>query len=299
MFQGGKNNDVHLSGDSKESLYKALELTYWKMEERIGQIFEIREGGGAPAAEDFPLSCNYEEQPASPDYAANLNRIIDVETRLQALENKLIHGTAQLKVENTPGSLGIPNAQASSIQQIEAMLHKVESKLEAIEQRMQHRPAEIATPPALAAGPIRAGVTPVDMHTTQSGETADSRENLIVPIPCNTQPLGTGPSIWVVSGETNVRLSPPRSSPLSSRDGIECDDFNSTTDMTPSASTSERSVTPKPSADEAGRSVPTSLGQDEAVDHNQHILRQEINKALAGAMIELGGLLWRVDKPGA
>lgn len=46
-------------------------------------------------------------------------------------------------------------------------------------------------------------------------------------------------------------------------------------------------VIPRPVAAETGRSIPPSAGP---VEFNRDVIREEINRALAGALIELGGV---------
>lgn len=193
------------------------------------------------------------------------------------------------------GSSGNPNSPrspASSIDEIGSRLQKIESKLEAIEQRLQHRPAETAFPAALPERQVIHDVKPVDIHTAQTGHTSDIREESTVPILRRLElrkGLGSGP----VPEDKSVPRARPRSSSRPTGDDLECEDVNSETDIS-SASTSGKLITPRPDSEEAGLPVPPSALTNRAPELNRDVLRQKINRALAGAMIELTGLLGEV-----
>lgn len=133
-FQGSSDKDIHLYGDSKVSLYKALEEAQFSMESGIGDIFTATESNKPPVIKRYDELCGCHQRPASPTLAEYEVKVQDLETRLQLLENKSSAGTAQHNVGDTPGCPHSPSTEASSAQDIWPMLQKIEHKLEAIEQ---------------------------------------------------------------------------------------------------------------------------------------------------------------------
>lgn len=120
-------------------------------------------------------------------------------------------------------------------------------------------------------------------QATTSDTGADMGEQRNTTIPRGVQPLRMCfERMTEIPGPEIVHRSPPRSStPTSGRDG-HFEDFNSETGMTPSASTTERSITPR-------------AGPDVAAELNRDLLREEIDRALARAMLSMAGILGRVD----
>lgn len=219
------NNHIHLYADSTHSLYQALERAQREIEGIIGHQFHIQEGETIPVLENSRATCHCQHTPCLPpnDIAEHQTKVEELETRLQAVENTLLHVDAGSSISPSSSS-----AQACSIQEIGPTLQKIESKLEAIELQMQRRAAETATPAALQQGPIIDGVTNMS--------DASIRAELVTPRPIDAEP---------------------------------------------------------------DRSIPPSAGRGGPVEFNRDVIREEINRALAGALIELGGVFsGRCDNSG-
>lgn len=157
---------IHLYADSTKSLYKALEIAQWKLEERIGKMFRVVEGIAAPILEDSPEPCDCLPLPDLPRKSELecQNKIGELDARLQAVEDKLLHGDA--------GSSGGPSG--SSGHEIGPALDKIERKLEAIEIQIQARAAETPSPIGPPAGlTIHQGTDISD--TSISGKLATTR----------------------------------------------------------------------------------------------------------------------------
>lgn len=151
---------------------------------------------------------------------------------------------------------------------------------------MHHCPAENRT------AENRTPTTPENIHgvtaavVTQAppcSTSVDTGEQLNTQISRSAQPLG----LWfermteIPGPEIVLRSSSGSSSPTSDHDG-HFEDVNSEAVMTPSASTTERSITPR-------------AGPDAAAELNRDLLRGEIDRALARAMFSMAGILGRVD----
>lgn len=257
------------------------------MESGIGHIFKTREGNKPPVIKAYEERCGCQQGPASPTVTDYEAKVQDLATRLQALENKSPAGTAQLNDRDTAGRPSSPSAEASSAQEIWPMLQKIERRLEAIEQRMHHCPAENTTTATTDDGENIHGVTvAVDTQDTPFDTAAHPAEQLNPPIPRGAQlPRSFFERVAEIPGPEMMLISSSRSLTQSSDHDEHFEDFNSETDMTPSASTTERSITPR-------------AGPDAAAELSRDLLREEINRALAGAMVDLAGILGRVDKGG-
>lgn len=277
-FQGSSDTDIHLYGDSKVSLYQALEEAQFTMETAIGDIFTTTQSNKPPVIKRYDELCGCHQRPASPTLAEYEVKVQDLETRLEVLENKSPAEKAQHNAVDTPGCPDSPSAEASSAKEIWPMLQKIEHKLEAIEQQMHHCPAENTTPttPENIHGVTAAVVTQAPPCSTS----VDTGDQLI---PRSAQPL----RLWfermteIPGPEIVLRSSSCSSTPTSDHDG-HFEDFNSEAGMTPSASTTERSITPR-------------AGPDAAAELNRDLLLEEIDRALARAMLNLARILGRVD----
>ncbi|KAL0632792.1 hypothetical protein Q9L58_008308 [Maublancomyces gigas] len=265
VAEDSTDNDIHLFDCSSNSMYHALQKAQGKIEQVIGKLFGTEEGVGIPTINELPARCGCEHSPTYNASADQEIRVRVLEVKLQALEKKLRDGNTQLGHEDTTGSHGGPSAQAGSTQKHEAMLQSIESRLESIEHGMRNHRGETTIATALVEGEL---------------------------IPeSNRSDLSHPSQAWPWSG-----LTQPRPQPRTERDGTERDDFNSATNMTPSTEPSERSATPSTDPADGIQSIIPEAGPDGL---NRAILRHEINRALATAMIGMAGLLGSGDTCGA
>lgn len=239
----------------------------------------MEKGAGIPTIKELPARCNCEHPPTALAIAEHETKVAALEGRLQALEDKLRDGSAQVKGGDSTETYDSPTAEVDSIQPIGTIF-------QTIEQRMQERPVETTTPITLAEGPLRHQPTSDDVGTTRSG---NKREQLRVPIPLPLEPvIRWGFNVNRIRGFAHRTQS---RSPSSDCDGAECEDSDSETHITPSTGLNERSVTLRPGPEDSSPSEEPEL--------TRAILRQEINKALAAAMVRMGELLGSANNGGA
>lgn len=240
-------------------------------------LFSMDNGATIPTIKDFSPRCDCHRPPPVLAVANHENKVHSLEARLQALENKLRDQNTEV---NNEEHTTIPDSPIVEVGSIEATLERIESRLGTIEQRLQDRPAETTLPPAVSESPPIHKEAPVD---TRSGDTAYTPLPVIVPR--SARPASPMDFLWPGADDPAARPQFPSPSPY--HYGTSCEDANSETHMPPSAVASERTATPKPDPG-AG-----------PAEYNRAVLRQEVNRALAAAMIGMAGLLGGGDGGGA
>lgn len=305
-LDGSGNNDIHLCGNGS-GLEQALNSVLWQLKIEIGRMYRVDEKSKTLSIDESNAPCNCQHGQPTPVMTEVNDMFRDFENRLQGLEKRLLDVTAPLEDRHAPGSPCSSSTQASTVQGIESVLQKIESKLEAIEQKLQRCTAE-RTHATLANNKSTRGVTSAtDIWDHQPNLSANDEEHAITKTPglllgaqhqgpewepepsrieCEPEPSKPkGEPGRPVPGPA-LKQSP--SSPAysirfsrlpSSQYDINIEDLYCAADITPSDSPTERSVTPR-------------VGPDEAVDLNRAVMREEINRTLAAAMISLAeGLL--------
>lgn len=245
-------NDIHLYASSPSMLSYAIEAMEWQLYDLMDQAFTMEEGARFPGIKKYPARCDCHQSPSFV-VTDHANTVQALEARLQALEDKL--GDRNTNLDSS--------AQAGSLQ---TTLQTIESTLTSIEQRLQDRPAETT------AAPVQ-DVSPVDVDPVQS------EEQLELPVFSLQDRVS-----WKGFGQLQ----------LPSLDGSGRSTFVSdvattaVTNSRPPTATGTRARTPTLGSEQASRPV---TGPDEAAQLNRAIMRQEINKALAAAMVGMAGLL--------
>lgn len=234
------------------------------------------DGNGTVIADDSKVHCICRPPAPSPPMAEQDSKIRDLEVRLQRVEKDLIEIAAPIE----GSSYNIENPDEPCSADIGPMLQRIERTLEAVEQRLDRCRVETPANTSLAKISHQHAVTESDA-VTHSHELPTSP----VPDPLLSTPTLVSHGIQQASETETPTLDltmgqQPRSTALSSHLGGDFDGSNSGTAMTPTATTTERSATPK-------------TGPDEAAELNRDLVREEINRALAGVMVSLAGLLGR------
>lgn len=260
--EGRGNSAIHLYGCSKKSLYDALEGVQWQTERSIGKSFQMGDGNGSVIADDSKAHCICRPPAPSPPVAEQESKIRDLEARLQRVEKDLIEIAAPIE----GSSYNVDNPDQPCSAEIGPMLQRIERTLEAVEQRLDSCRVETPANTSLADSSHQHPTNPVPDSLLSTpklvsyGIQQDSETEI--------------PTLDLIMGQQ------PRSTALSSHLGGDFDGSNSGTAITPTATTTERSTTPR-------------TGPDEAAELNRDLMREEINRALAGVMVSLAGLLGR------
>lgn len=251
--QGGISNDVHLYASSTATLFQALDVMKWQVYDLMDKLFTMeQEGGAIPTIKESPARCACQHVPTIA-VAGDSNKIQALEARLQALKDRLGDGNTDLESTGTD--------QEKSLQDAPQL---IESKQATNEPRLQDRSAETTTvAPVPESTSTGRGADVYVVDTGQSGDPTRSRGRSSVP-----------PAIPDAWKRRTVHQQEPTTPSPCPHDSVRCDNITSDTARTPSV----------------GNITPTT-GPDDAQHITRANLRQEVNDALATAMIGMAGIL--------
>lgn len=301
-------HDIHLTACSNHSLPWAVHIALVQLGQEIASKCRVDNDSKTLHIDNSSARCSCQHSEPSPVVTDQEDKIRELEARLRSLETQSVDGIAVSGDGDIPGgasTLSILQKIESRLEAIEQQMHRDAAERICATRRDADRiqgVTDIADiqddqPNLSAQGGLTMEIPDPQLGAQYHGpvppdpSSAPADPNAGPPEPNSAPPDPTSapPDPYAAPPDTNAAPPDPTSPPPdpnpasrphlpsptpSSKYDTNPDDQFSVTDMTPSASTTERSVTPR-------------VWPDEAAEYNREVMREEIIHELAGAMVSM------------
>lgn len=275
--------EIHLHASASRYLHSAVKCLLQNTHRQIAECFRFGSEGEVPVVKEREAPCNCLPWTLSRMMAKQGSEARDVQTALGRVGRPSPDKADQHSISGAPdettGSCGL-SPPTSEGQDIWPVLQKIESTLQVTEQRTHDScPVETLTP---------GGGMSVVLGANQLSARVQSLEQVITPIgdlQLVAQPAGPSDVSEVSQFETE-------------HTGLNCFLGRHSSAAPHRVKSLSHGTAETQSAPAAGKSGTARADPGEGDENTRDIVREEIGRALAGAMDSLAGIMWRGDNGG-